>query len=74
MMQERTQTFYNTEKRALSASIDGSYRGKDILSFDQFSASDLYALFLLTRRMKQLVVNHEASHLLEGLIVSLLFF
>ena len=73
-MQEIAQTLQTNEKRALSTSINGSYKGKDILSFDQFSADDLHALFSLTRRMKQLVVNHEASHLLEGLIVSLLFF
>lgn len=56
------------------AKIDCSYRGKDILSFDQFTVEDLYMLFSLATKMKQLVVNHEASHMLEGLMVSLLFF
>ena len=66
-----------TNTHTFTASIDKincSYQGKDILSFDQFAVSDLFRLFSLTTEMKQLVVNHEPSHLLEGLMVSLLFF
>lgn len=54
--------------------ISGSFIGKDIVSFDQFSIEDLSILFDLTGRMKQMAVNQEPSHLLEGLLITLLFF
>jgi aspartate carbamoyltransferase len=54
--------------------IHGRFRGKDIISFDQFSAEDLRILFTLTERMKRIAVNNEPSYLLAGQIVSLLFF
>ena len=54
--------------------IDGTFRGKDIVSFDQFTATDLDDLFRLSSRMKQIVVNNKSSHLLEGLLIGLLFF
>jgi aspartate carbamoyltransferase len=54
--------------------INGNFRGKDIISFDQFSVEDLRMLFDLTGRMKQIAVNKEPSHLLDGLLIALLFF
>ena len=54
--------------------INSSFEGKDIISFDQFSVKDLHLLFDLTGRMKQIVLNNEPSHLLEGLLIALLFF
>ncbi len=54
--------------------IQGDFYGKDIVSLDQFSASDLHAVFSLARKMKMLVLRNEPSHLLEGLLVALLFF
>ncbi len=54
--------------------INGNFKGKDIISFDQFSAEDLSLLFALTRKMKQIAVDNEPSYLLGGIIVSLLFF
>jgi aspartate carbamoyltransferase catalytic subunit len=54
--------------------INGSFKGKDIVSLDQFSAEDFRVLFSLTNRMKQMVVNHEPCDLLAGYLVSLLFF
>ena len=54
--------------------INGNFRGKDIISFDQFSVEDLSILFDLTGRMKQIAVNKEPSHLLDGLLIALLFF
>ncbi len=54
--------------------IDGNFKGKDILSLRQFSLDDLQILFPLTRKMKQIVINNEPSRLLEGQLVSLLFF
>ena len=54
--------------------ISGNFIGKDIVSLDQFSIEDLSILFDLTGRMKQMAVNQESSHLLEGLLIALLFF
>jgi aspartate carbamoyltransferase len=54
--------------------INGNFNGKDIVSFDQFSVGDLHTLFGLTDQMKHIAVNNEPSHLLEGLLVALLFF
>lgn len=54
--------------------IDGDFRGKDIVSFDQFSPHDLRILFALTGDMKRIAVNGTSSHLLAGMLVSLLFF
>ncbi len=54
--------------------INGNFKGKDVISFDQFSVEDLRMLFDLTSRMKDIAVNKESSHLLEGLLIALLFF
>jgi aspartate carbamoyltransferase catalytic subunit len=54
--------------------INGNFKGKDIVSLDQFSVEDLGILFTLTNKMKQIAVNHEPTSLLAGKIVSLLFF
>ncbi|GAC1423642.1 MAG: aspartate carbamoyltransferase [Ktedonobacteraceae bacterium] len=54
--------------------IAGTFKGKDIISLDQFSQEDLYQLFTLTHRMKRLALNSEPSNLLAGTITSLLFY
>ena len=54
--------------------IAGTFRGKDIVSLDQFSQDDLYQLFTLTHKMKRLALNSEPSTLLAGTITSLLFY
>src|SRR5947209_5222340 len=54
--------------------INGNYKGKDIISLDQFSVDDLRILFRLVNKMKQIVLNHEPSYILAGTLVSLLFF
>lgn len=56
------------------ASINGDFRGKAIVSFDQFAVADLHQIFALAQQMKQLVRNNQPSRLLEGLLVTLLFF
>ncbi len=63
-----------TRPQQTPALIAGQFRGKDIVSFDQFSADDLHMLFALTQRMKHIAVTNEPSRLLEGLLVALLFF
>src|SRR5216683_1202672 len=54
--------------------IRGDFRGKDIVSLEQFSAEDLHILFDLTHKMKQIVHNNEPSQLLAGHLIALLFF
>ena len=54
--------------------IHNTFKGKDIVSLDQFSQDDLYQLFILTHRMKRIAVNSEHSNLLAGTITSLLFY
>ena len=54
--------------------IGGNFKGKDIVSFDQFGVEDLSQLFALTHAMKQIAVNNEPSQLLAGYVVALLFF
>src|SRR5436309_3180807 len=59
------------EKNVLKK-INGNFKGKDILSLDQFDTSDLFMLFKHTDAMK--AVNNKPSQILAGNIVSLLFF
>ncbi len=54
--------------------IDGDFAGKNIVSLDQFTAEDLRRLFLLASEMKRIVLRNESSHILAGMLVSLLFF
>lgn len=54
--------------------INGNFKGKDIVSLDQFAADDLRILFALSNKMKQIAINNEPSYLLAGHIISLLFF
>src|SRR5260370_19053674 len=54
--------------------INADFRGKDIISLEQFSSEDLHILFNLAYKMKQIVLNNEPSQLLAGHLISLLFF
>jgi aspartate carbamoyltransferase len=54
--------------------IAGNFAGKDIISLDQFAVEDLYTVFRLALKMKQLVLASEPSQILAGKIISLLFF
>lgn len=54
--------------------INGNFKGKDILSLDQFSSEDLKILFKHTQTMRDIAKNARPSSLLEGNIVSLLFY
>ncbi len=60
--------------RNMLAPIAGTFKGKDIVSLDQFLREDLYQLFTLTHTMKRLALNCEPSTLLAGTITSLLFY
>src|SRR5579883_2082391 len=54
--------------------VNGNFKGKDIISFDQFAREDLHLLFDVTHRMKQIALNNEPSQILAGLVIALLFF
>lgn len=54
--------------------INGSFKGKDIISLDQFSPKDLEILFRLTKKMRVIGKNARPSSLLNGNIVVLLFY
>src|SRR5437868_2958894 len=68
-LQNETETVVEESKM-----INGNFKGKDIVSLDQFSVDDLRILFTLTNKMKQIVLNNEPLYILTGHIVSLLFF
>ncbi len=54
--------------------IRGDFQGKDVVSLDQFTVADLYTVFNLALKMKELVQASEPSQLLAGKVISLLFF
>lgn len=54
--------------------ISGKFKGADILSLDQFSASDIQKVFVTADKLKPLRQKATASTLLSGNIVSLLFY
>lgn len=54
--------------------INGNFKGKDILSLDQFDTASLQKLFKLTKQMAVIAKNARASKLLSGKIVTLLFY
>ena len=56
------------------APINGRFKGKDILSLDQFTPHDLSILFKHTRQMKKIAAKAKSSNLLKGNIVTLIFY
>ncbi len=54
--------------------IDGNFKGKDILSLDQFSPKDIDKLFRLTDKMREIGKNAKPSDILSGNIVTLIFY
>lgn len=54
--------------------INGNFKGKDILSLDQFDIPSLQKLFKLTKQMAVIAKNAQPSKLLSGNIVTLLFY
>lgn len=54
--------------------INGNFKGKDIISLDQFSSKDLQILFKLTPKMKKIAQNAKPSKILAGNIITLLFY
>ena len=58
----------------LPQKINGKFKGKDIVSLDQFSKKDIEILFLATSKMRKLVQAKGGSNLLKGKIMSALFY
>jgi aspartate carbamoyltransferase catalytic subunit len=56
------------------AKINGDFKGKDILSLDQFSPSDIDLLFQKTNEMKLAVSENKPLQLLAGYVVGLIFY
>lgn len=54
--------------------INGKFKGKDIVSLDQFSPSDIKLLFSHVPKMKNIAANAKPSDILKGNIVTLLFY
>ncbi len=55
-------------------SIDGNFKGKDILSIDQFSPRDINILFKQASKMRGIAKNARPSDILKGNIVTLIFY
>jgi aspartate carbamoyltransferase len=54
--------------------INGDFKGKDILSLDQFDTQSIEKLFAVTAEMAEIAKNAKPSDILSGNIVTLLFF
>jgi len=54
--------------------INGKFKGKDIVSLDQFSPKDIDILFKLAKKMKVVAANGKPSQILDGKIVTLIFY
>lgn len=54
--------------------INGSFKGKDIISVDQFSPKDFQKVFSEASKMKKQVLAHKSSTLLSGLVVGIIFY
>ena len=54
--------------------INGDFKGKDIISLDQFSPKDISILFRKTKKMREVAANARPSDLLKGNIVTLIFY
>lgn len=54
--------------------INGSFAGKDIVSLDQFSSSDIKKVISLAKKLKPLREKSKPSKILAGKIITLLFY
>lgn len=61
-------------KMGITHSINGNFKGKDILSLDQFTPLDLSILFKHTAKMRSIASQAKPSDLLKGNIVTLIFY
>jgi len=61
-------------KSVKTTTINGNFKGKDILSLDQFSPKDISILFKRTLKMRDIGANARPSEILKGNIVTLIFY
>lgn len=54
--------------------INGNFKGKDILSIDQFSPKDIQVVLETSQKMEQLVVSKGGSDLLKNNVIAALFY
>ncbi|HEX8931662.1 MAG TPA: aspartate carbamoyltransferase [Patescibacteria group bacterium] len=54
--------------------INGNFKGKDIISLDQFSPQDITLLFKVTKKMRTIAFNAKPSDILAGNIITLIFY
>lgn len=54
--------------------INGKFKGKDIISLDQFSPKDLKIIFSLVPKMRDIALKAKPSKIIAGKIVVLLFY
>ncbi|EKD86131.1 MAG: hypothetical protein ACD_37C00457G0001 [uncultured bacterium] len=54
--------------------INGKFKGKDIISLDQFDPSDISILFKRAKIMREIGANAKPSDILKGNIVTLIFY
>lgn len=54
--------------------INGDFKGKDIISIDQFSSKDLEIIFTLAKKMKTISDKAIPSKILAGTLTTLVFF
>lgn len=55
-------------------SINGNFKGKDIVSLDQFSPKDLKIIFSLVPKMRTIAINAKPSKIIAGKMIVLLFY
>lgn len=55
-------------------SINGKFKGKDIISLDQFTPIDIKILFSKVKKMRTIALNAKPSKIITGKIVILLFY
>lgn len=61
-------------KKSSDNSIEETFKGKDILSLDQFSPKEIQKIFKTTKLMKEIAKGAKPSNLLKGNIVTLIFY
>lgn len=54
--------------------INGNFKGKDILSIDQFSSNDIQKVFSVADEMKKIFESKKPSDLLSGHIIAAIFY
>lgn len=57
-----------------ATAINGRFKGKDIISLNQFSQKDIELLFKHTKNTKRITQKHTPSKLLSGYVVGLIFY